>query len=667
MIVRQVNFLETSAWVNSHNLFMILGKIWMWIFPFGEPHLRLNMLCGVFAAISVHFFFLSAYSLTNRFWPSFWGALAIMVSHSLWWHATILEVYTLNAALIAIIVFFVVRFQKNRSINDVYAACFFWGLGCSNHVLMGLFVVGFLGALWFLIRRKAVSARQFLSALFFFLMGMQIYLFLFLKELNTVVNSKGIFSYATFWEALRWQVDHMTGGHFKKSMFPEMLTWEQQINWRLNYLMLLFLNFPSIIFPMAFVGFWRMRGTLIFIFLCGALLAQIAWSANYLIWDMFAFGMPVWLMFGFLGTVGLGMVWAEKSARSIVVKLLVPTILIGPYCYHMIPKWAKSPGFWNNYFSQFVQVENYWDAPEFFVNPNKANYDLVARLADSIFSKLPQGSHLIDSDGKGYYPFSLYYQQVLGKRPDIKFISIFTPTFTPEQATAIASRVEEILKQDVPVFVSSVTYPERAVLNNLYARWGKDARATVQYAEGLDKENFIKTFPNYQLERISLLPDREAYIYKFTKLGASVDKRQDNFVIEGESLMLEKLSGEGQCLAQSLGAEWSGGGQMLCIDLKPTNQVIFNFETPEAFNGALELTLTRSYDFGAVSISLNGVELKTTDLYAPAICRATEVWPELSLPAGKQELTITVIGANKGAEPRFGFGIDSLRFVSAKK
>jgi len=646
---------------------MVLGKLWMWVFPFGEPHLKLNMLCGVFAAIAVHFFFLSAFLITNRLLPSIIGALAIMVSHSLWWHATILEVYTLNAALISIVLFFVVRFDKRRSIRDVYAACFFWGLGCNNHVLMGLFVVGFLGALWWLVRHRSITTSQIFTAVLFFLMAMQIYLFLFLKELNTVVNSKGVFSYQVFWEALRFQLDHMTGGHFKKAMFPEMLTWEQHLNWRLNYLMLLFLNFPSIIFPLAFLGFWRLRGTVTFVFLIGALLAQITWSANYLIWDMFAFGMPVWLMFGFLGTVGLGFIWAENSLRSTVVKFLIPTILVGPYVYHMVPKWTKSPGFWSDYFNQFVQVDNYWDAPEFFVNPNKANYDLVARLADSIFTKLPQGAYLVDSDGKGYYPFSLYYQQVLGKRPDIKFISIFTPTFTADEAAAAAKRVELALNQNIPVYVSSVTYPERLVLNHLYAKWSQGSRADLRYAETLDKESFIKTFPKYSLEKISLLDDRDVYIYKLTKSGVAPQAPTDSYVIEGEGLILKKHTGKGVCMAQSMGSKWSEGGQMLCIDLNPLSKVVFSFEVPVDFSGTIEVNLTKSYDFGQVGLGLNGVDLKTVDLYAPSISHTKEILPNIFLPAGKHELVVTIVGSNKDAQPRYGFGVDSINFVSANK
>jgi hypothetical protein len=670
MIVKHVLGLDTSSWVNSHNLFLIMGKFWSWFFPFGEPHYKLNLLCGVFAATAVYFLFRTALLITNKLWPCVWGSLAVMFSHSLWWHATILEVYTLNAALLSLILFFVVRYEKTNRVSDIYAACFCWGLGCLNHVLMGLFAAGFLASLVLLVRRRSITISQLFVAVFFFLMAFQVYLFIFLKELNTNLNGRGAFSYSNLWDAFKFQIDNSTGGHFKKAMFPAELSPEQRLNWRLNYILLLFLNFPSIIFPLGFFGLWKLLKNnqlrITATFLIASLFAQVLWSANYIIWDMFAFGMPVWLMFGFLGTLGLAWVWPGVGWFGRVVRASVVTVFIGPILYSMAPKMAKEPGFWQSYFHNFVDVNNYWSTADYFGNPNKFSYDLVDRVAQSLFSKLPQGANILDSDGKGHYPFSLYYQSVLGRRPDIKFIPIFSPTFKEEQAAVLAQKLDKLLRSGEPVFVSSITYPERAVLNYLYANASGDGRASVSFAAGLDPQNFVSTFPEYELKKIELLPNYEAYIYQITPRAALEAINTDRFIIEGESLTLSHMTGgTGHCLSQSLGPQWSGGGHLLCIDNEIGTEIQFTFEIPHDFAGQIKLLLSKSYDFGVVGVTLDGADFGKVDLYSKEPSLSEELVIQGNLKAGMKTLSVQVIGSNKESEPRFGFGIDRLLFIKS--
>ncbi|MDZ4784940.1 MAG: DUF2723 domain-containing protein [bacterium] len=674
MIAGTVYALDTSTWVNSHNLFYIVGKIWTWIFPFGEFHHRLNLLCGVFGALTVFFSFRTGLLITENFWASLLGSIAIMFSHSLWWHSTMLEVYTLNTALLTGIIYLVLSFDKKSELKYLYAAGFVWGLSVVNHILMGLTVFGFIGLFFFSPRRKELLKPKVLALFsFFVLMGMQIYLFLFLKGLNEAVLRAGEFSYQNLWDAFKVLIDNTTGGHFKKSMFPEKISGESLLNWRLNYFFLLIINYPSVFLVLGFAGmvsFWRrkhLRSVCIFLF-C-VLLAQFIWSSNYLIWDMYAFALPVWIIFGICSILGLDIAFKKVGGVKKLTLYCLPSIIIAPILYALIPFLSKGTGFWNTYFSSFVAVENYWDAAEYFGNPNKRHYDRVQVLSEAIFSKLPPGAHLFDDDGKGHYPFALYYQKVLGKRPDLAIHLLFGPEFDDERAFSSAVAAKKLLEAGTPVFVSSLYWPERLFLNQLYRLLGNGITASAKYANGLSMENLVETFPKYKLEKFILLEDPESYIYQF--LPRSKNEVQANsFQIEGEHLKILEKKGKGTYIAQALGDQWSAGGHLLWLDNKVGDEIVFQIEIPKDYNGKLLLRMTKSYDFAKVKVMLDGISTKAIemDLYSEAADIAQDLLlAEGKFKAGTYKLKIQIISRNNLAEARFGVGIDCLKFIPSEK
>ncbi|MGA1191420.1 MAG: protein O-mannosyl-transferase family, partial [Bdellovibrionota bacterium] len=185
MIAGKVHVLETNTWVNTHNLFIILARLWSWISPVQDLHYDLNLLCGLFGALAVHFMFLCSWRLTHNLPASICGALAITVSHSLWWHSTMLEVYTLNMALMAMILYKVVCFEQTGDAQQLYQATFAWGLSLLNHILMGLFLPAFIALLFFGKHKRTVAKpRVFGLLLFFFFCSFQLYCYLFLKEFS---------------------------------------------------------------------------------------------------------------------------------------------------------------------------------------------------------------------------------------------------------------------------------------------------------------------------------------------------------------------------------------------------------------------------------------------------------------------------------------------------
>ncbi|HSA59284.1 MAG TPA: DUF2723 domain-containing protein [bacterium] len=520
MIAGNVYALKLSVWVNTHNLFHLLGRLWTTIFPFGEFHVRLNFLCAVFGAVTVTFLFLAGMTVTKNAVASAAGAIAVMFGHSLWWHSTILEVYTLNTALLAIFLYLVASYEETGSKRRLYGAVFVWGLGCSNHVLMGLFVFAFPAILLVSAeRRRLLNPRTLAALAFFFLLGFSPYLVIFVREFHH--RAPKVFSAKGYWNVLQAMVNDTTGAQFRRYMFPSFMSSAQKWRWRLNYLFLLLMNYPSVAFLGGWVGlaaFARTRAfRATFVFFLAGLAAQAVWSSNYMIWDMYAFGLPVWVLFGFAVIVGFDDLWRRSRITRAALLVLLPTLLAGPVLYAKIPSWAAGPGFWRNYFRYFEYVSNIWDPARYFANPNKRHYDDVERFARRMFEILPQGAILYDDDGKGYYPLALYYRDVLKVRTDIRQHMIVGPAPNSDSIPrAAAQELLADLQRGGDVYVSSPYWPERPMLDQLYSRLAGLSLAkpvSPSTVARLSVEELERTFPVYELNRVVLFPDRPYFIY----------------------------------------------------------------------------------------------------------------------------------------------------------
>lgn len=518
MIASRVFLTSTDTWVNTHNLFHILGRAWSILVPIRDLHYSLNLLCAILGAVTVHTMFLTGCRLTRGPVGPLVGAGALTLSHSLWWHATTLEVYTLNTTLMALMLYSVVRYDQDGGTGHLYRACVFWGLGVANHALMALFVFAFAG-LWLTTkrRRELLRPRVLLTAGGCFLAGFQLWLFVFVVDFARELRYAGDESFTTKREVLGEILSRATGGEFRDKMFPE-LSAVRRFKWRLNYAFTLLMNYPSIAFGLGWVGlvaFARDRlHRAAFVFFAAGLAAQVVWSANYMIWDMYAFGLPAWVLFSLPVMLGAAALWERPGLPRTALIWGAPTLALPLLLYPAIVGWADSPGFWRTYFSSFDYVSNVWDAPRYFANPVKRGYDAADRSADRIFELLPERAHLFDDDGKGYFPLALYRQRVLGQRKDVRIHQIFGPFLDSEQIAKHAREMRLLLERGTEVWVSSPYWPERPVLDRLYADLDPDAAPPPHL---LTVDELEQRFPVYRLRRVQLFPDEPFFLYRIER------------------------------------------------------------------------------------------------------------------------------------------------------
>ncbi|MEM7137919.1 MAG: DUF2723 domain-containing protein [Myxococcota bacterium] len=504
LIARTVYLLDLSTWVNHHNLFTLVGHAWLRLTPGLDPHFALNLLAALFGALTVGVVFRIGLRLTRNVIASAIGATLLMVSHSLWWHSTMLEVYTLSTLLLTLCLLFVVRFNQEASFRNLCIAVFLFGLACSNHIQMGLVGFGFPVLLLQAPVREALSGKRLVALLACFLLGFQVYLWVFVSQYLALVDAG---TDAT--TALHWMLENTTGGGFRQYMFPQGLSIEERAFWWAFYFGLFIYNFPLPWLLLAPLGLWawwkREELRTSFLFFTPVLVVQLLWSSNYLIWDMFAFSLPAYVLTGLLILLGIDRMMRRGTRARRTIYALAPTILLIPVLYGAVPSWVADNKHAIRFFEkipQYAQVTAFWDPLEYFLNPNKRGYDRVDRYAEAILTKLKPDACFWGNEATMFYPLKYYYQDVLGERKDVSYHAIFGILGDPADFARHVDTLYDQLRSDCPVYVSSLGYPEREVLNRLYYRL-KRTRSRAEIEE-LPTASFAESFPRYRIEPVPI-------------------------------------------------------------------------------------------------------------------------------------------------------------------
>lgn len=126
----------------GYPLFVLLGRIAS-LLPLGAIAFRINLIAAIAGAASVYFLVRLAYSLSP---PESRGlgallsagacALLYAASRGAWSQSVLAEVYTLNAAFLGAILWLLVKAEEERDVRSLILACYLFGLGLTNHLLL---------------------------------------------------------------------------------------------------------------------------------------------------------------------------------------------------------------------------------------------------------------------------------------------------------------------------------------------------------------------------------------------------------------------------------------------------------------------------------------------------------------------------------------------------
>lgn len=129
----------------GYPLFTLLGRLFIALAPIGSPAYRINLMCALFAALSVPLVYAIGLRLLKRRAPAALAALTFAFTPTFWTQASIPEKYTLNVWFVALVLYLAVRWteasgqQKTRYFNWLALA---YGLSLTHHRTMLLLAPG---------------------------------------------------------------------------------------------------------------------------------------------------------------------------------------------------------------------------------------------------------------------------------------------------------------------------------------------------------------------------------------------------------------------------------------------------------------------------------------------------------------------------------------------
>jgi hypothetical protein len=307
-------------------------------------------------------------------------------------------------------------------------------------------------------------------------------------------------------------------------MFTQGLSIERVLFFRFSYVFWIVYNFAS---PALLLGIWgfylfwkKSSFRLSFWFYAVGLLAQVAWSANYFIWDMYAFSLPVYVLFGLPVMLAADrLMRSGRVVRRLALALSI-TVLLPVVLYPQVPGWYRQGGFFRWFFDSYPEtrwVEHTWEPVEYFSNPNKRGYDKVERYVEELFTVLPYQAHLLNSDARIDYPLRYYYRDILRIRTDITHHDLFSPFLNEEKGRKVALRLRELLDHGSAFYTVSVAFPEKVVLDQLYMLY--NPRATSNRLETMPLDEYLSSFPAARFERIILFEEEQIWIYRVVPRG----------------------------------------------------------------------------------------------------------------------------------------------------
>lgn len=198
------------AHATGYPLFTLLGYLWQRI-PFDGPVAwRLNLISAAFGAASVALIFVASRKLTGRLDASLAAAVFFGLAPVFWFNASILEVYTLNAFLLALILYLLMRWAENPATRTaVYLAFLVLGLALAHHRMIVLALPGIIAFMALTDGRIFLSLRRLVALALLLLPGLALYIYVPVRLLAAGADLR----YAIF--------DIILGQEFSASLFRE--------------------------------------------------------------------------------------------------------------------------------------------------------------------------------------------------------------------------------------------------------------------------------------------------------------------------------------------------------------------------------------------------------------------------------------------------------------
>lgn len=182
------------AHATGYPLFTLLGYVWQLV-PLPVPIAwQLNLLAALFGALAIAAVFVLVRDVTRRTDTALVAALFLALAPTIWFNASILEVYPLHAFLLVLVIYLLWRWSaQTRGVSEtpsvpsndgaLYLAFFVLGLAFAHHRLIVLALPSIIIFVFLTDRRFMFNVPRLLICVLLLLPGLLLYLYVPLRLL----------------------------------------------------------------------------------------------------------------------------------------------------------------------------------------------------------------------------------------------------------------------------------------------------------------------------------------------------------------------------------------------------------------------------------------------------------------------------------------------------
>jgi hypothetical protein len=315
-----VSYLPGIAHPTGYPLYTLLGKLFTFL-PVGDVAYRVNLMSAFFAALTVVLLYAILRLIVKYRVPAALGAASFALSPVFWSQAVIAEVYTLNAAFVALTLCLLLAWARSReegpielfglsldSTSLLYLLTFEYGLSLTHHRTMLLLAPAAILFLLLVDRRLFTSKRMIARLTVLMLAPLVFYLYIPLRGTN-MSSLDGV--YENTWRGF---LTYISAGPYSIFLTENPLQQSRDLAF---YLVLLRDQFTWLGIALGLVGLgWSFRRPKAGLLLALSFASVALFAILYQVPDVEVFLIPVFLVWAIWIGVGFTAVWESFTALT---------------------------------------------------------------------------------------------------------------------------------------------------------------------------------------------------------------------------------------------------------------------------------------------------------------------------------------------------------------
>jgi hypothetical protein len=309
---------------SGYPLYIMLNYIFTSLFPFGSLAYKANLLSALFAIIAAIYLYRSLLTLKCKKSIAAITTLTFGLSATFWSQAILAEVYSLNAMLLSMVVFYLLEWHFNKTNNSLLIACAIYALSFGNHLTMILLLPAFIFMVFANDHKAALKPKNVLLIGLFILIGILQYGYVFWRyyDPSTAFLEMSTPDLKTFW----W---YISGAQFRSQFFSFDL--QDLIFTKIPFAIKEIFQQYFFIGFIALWGFWKIRKNTLGLFLFLFFISYFLFVINYQIFDIHVYFIPLHLCIALylgLGFNDINKHFFKEKNTLIVLMTIIPLSLL---------------------------------------------------------------------------------------------------------------------------------------------------------------------------------------------------------------------------------------------------------------------------------------------------------------------------------------------------